>query len=91
LILAMQSESRDLISLSEEAARVQERLQTTEGVAEIRIWGEKRPAMKMRIDPLKMKSFGLNLTDVRDAIARQNVDYQQEFYKGWASIFHCAQ
>lgn len=73
--LTVQSENRDLLSLSEIANNVfKERLQTIPGVSGIRIWGEKRFAIRIELDPDKLSGYGLTPLDVRNAIQRQNLE-----------------
>lgn len=75
LSITVQSDKRSLIELTEFAINnFKERLQTIEGVSEIRIWGEKKYAMKLEFDPLKLAAFNLTPLDVRNALLRENVE-----------------
>ena len=57
VFLNVQSDQRSLLELSDIATNIfKERLQTINGVSEIRIWGEKEYAMRLRMDPLRMAS-----------------------------------
>jgi multidrug efflux pump len=51
-----------------------ERLQTIPGVSGIQIWGEKRYAMRIWIDPAKLVSFNITSNDVQAALLRENVE-----------------
>ncbi|MEJ2190617.1 MAG: efflux RND transporter permease subunit, partial [Acidobacteriota bacterium] len=51
-----------------------ERLQTIPNVASVDVWGEKTYAMRLWIDPNKLAAFRLSPIDVRDAVARENVE-----------------
>ncbi|MCI0596958.1 MAG: efflux RND transporter permease subunit, partial [candidate division Zixibacteria bacterium] len=51
-----------------------ERLQTVPGVSEVRIYGEKRYAMRLWIDPQKLAAYRLSPLDVRNALSRENVE-----------------
>ena len=51
-----------------------ERLQTIPGVSAIQIWGQKRYAMRLWMDPVKLAAFGLTPLDIRDALEKENVD-----------------
>jgi multidrug efflux pump len=51
-----------------------ERLETIPGVSGVNIWGEKRYAMRIWMDPGKMSAYGLTPMDVRNALARENVE-----------------
>jgi len=68
------SKERSLLSLNDIAVELKDRLQTIQGVSEVRIWGEKRYSMKLFFDPLKMSLYQLTPQDIRVALDRQNVD-----------------
>lgn len=73
--LTVQSEKMTLLELTDLGNNVfKERLQTIKGVSEIRIWGEKKYAMKFNLDPEKMAGYGLTALDVRNALLAQNVE-----------------
>lgn len=75
LIYSVQSDARDLMSLSEVANNLfKERLQTVNGVSEIRIYGEKRYSIKLLLDPAKLAAYHLAPSDVRTAVTRENVE-----------------
>lgn len=75
VFLNIRSEKRNLLELTEIAENVfKERFQTINGVSEVRIWGERKYAMRLWIDPDKMSAYGLVPLDVRDALARENVE-----------------
>jgi len=73
--MTVQSDTKNQLELTEYAENVLvERLQTIPGVSSIRIWGEKRYAMRLWLDPLKMAGYGITFQDVQDALNKQNVD-----------------
>ncbi|MFN2423206.1 MAG: efflux RND transporter permease subunit, partial [Cryomorphaceae bacterium] len=73
--LKVQSTTRDLLSLTEVGNNLfKERLQTINGVSEVRIWGEKKYAMRMKMDPAKMVAFDVAPKDVSAALEGQNVE-----------------
>lgn len=75
IAFSMQSSNRDLLSLSDLAKNVlKERLQTINGVSQVSIWGEKRYAMKIDLDPVKMAAFQITPSDIRNALAKENVE-----------------
>jgi len=74
VLLTLRSPSRDLLSLSDQAARIQERLQTIAGVAEVDLWGERKYAMRLQFDPERMSSLGVTLQDVQTALAAENAE-----------------
>lgn len=73
--MTVQSSMRNQLELTEYAENVLvERLQTIPGVSSIRIWGEKRYAMRLWLDPLRMAGYGITFQDVEQALTRQNVE-----------------
>ena len=75
LSMTVQSNTRNQLQITEYANNVLvERLQTIPGVSGIQIWGEKRYAMRIWIDPAKLTGFGLTPGDVQTALLRENVE-----------------
>ncbi len=75
LSMTVQSNTRNQLEMSEYANNVLvERLQTIPGVSGIQIWGEKRYAMRIWIDPSKLVSFNITANDVQAALLRENVE-----------------
>ena len=75
LQISVQSSTRSLLELSEIAdLTVKERLQTIASVSAVQIWGEKRYAMRLWLDPMKMAGFGVTPVDVRNAVDRENLE-----------------
>jgi len=75
LSITVQSDKRSLIDLTDFATNTfKERLQTIEGVSEIRIWGEQKYSMKLEFEPLKLSAYDLTPLDVRSALLRENVE-----------------
>jgi len=75
MTVTVQSSKRDLLFLSEYANNVlKERLQTIPGVSNIRIWGEKRFAIRIKMDPALLSAYSLTPLDVRNALQRQNLE-----------------
>ncbi|MCW4469463.1 efflux RND transporter permease subunit [Flavobacterium sp. MFBS3-15] len=73
--MTVQSASRDPLELSDYAENViAERLQTIPGVSSVQIWGQKRYAMRLWIEPSKLTSYGITVSDVRTALSSQNVE-----------------
>lgn len=73
--MTIQSDIRDQLYLSEIAENtISQRLQTIPGVSSIQIWGEKKYAMRLWIDPMKLVAHGLTVADIRTALNRQNVE-----------------
>lgn len=73
--MTVQSNTRNQLQITEWANNVLlERLQTIPGVSGIQIWGEKRYAMRIWLDPQKLTAYALTPTDVQAALLRQNVE-----------------
>ena len=84
LSITLQSDQRNLLELSAIGRDVfKERLQTVPGVSEINIWGEKKYAMKLLLDPLKMASYSIAVEDVRNALNRENVELPSGRIEGY--------
>jgi hydrophobe/amphiphile efflux-1 (HAE1) family protein len=54
--------------------QVKERLQTVPGVSSVIIGGEKRRAIRIRPDPVRMAARGVVLSDLETALREQNVE-----------------
>lgn len=75
LMIAVKSPKRSLLELSEIAELTfKEQLQTVSGVSSVGIWGEKRFAMRIWLDPAKLAGYQMTPLDVRNAIMRENVE-----------------
>ena len=75
LMLAIQSDKRSLLELSEIAdLTIKEQLQTIPDVSGVSIWGEKRYCMRLWLDPVKMSGYGITPMDVKTALDRENVE-----------------
>lgn len=73
--MTIQSDKRSILEVSDYADNViAQRLQTIPGVSAVQIWGEKRFAMRLWLDPDKLASYKLTPLDVRNALERQNVE-----------------
>ena len=85
IMMAVKSDMRDPLDLSYFADRMlKERLQTIPGISEINIYGEKRYAIRIRLDPAKMGAYGLTSTDVRTQITAENVELPSGTIEGTA-------
>lgn len=75
LMVALQSEKRSLLELSEIAdLTVKEQLQTISDVSSVSIWGEKKYSMRLWLDPIKMAGYGITPMDVKNAVNNENVE-----------------
>jgi HAE1 family hydrophobic/amphiphilic exporter-1/multidrug efflux pump len=75
LSMTVQSDGKNILELSDYAENViAQRIETIPGVSSVQIWGQRRYAMRLWIDPLKLSSYGLTVGDVRSALLAQNVE-----------------
>ncbi|MES2872193.1 MAG: efflux RND transporter permease subunit [Bacteroidota bacterium] len=75
MIYTMKSDVRNALELSDYADNtIVPRFQTIPGVSSLRIYGEKRYAMRLWIDPNKLSAYGLTPIDIRNALNQQNVE-----------------
>lgn len=75
LILAVQSHTKSLLELSDYAENVlQQQLQTIKDVSSVNIFGQKRYAMRIWLDPDKMNAYNVAFTDIRTAVSKENIE-----------------
>ena len=73
--IAFSSETQNALQLNDLINRVvKPRLQTVTGVADVRIFGERKYAMRVWLDTDKLAAFRLTTQDVEDAIRRSNLE-----------------
>ncbi len=75
LILALQSPTKSLLELSDYGENVlQQQFQTINGVSSVGLFGQKRYAMRIWLDPDKMNTYNVLFTELRDALNSENID-----------------
>src|SRR5688572_9631945 len=75
IAMTVQSSTRNPLQLTEYANNnIVERLQTIPGVSSIQVWGEKRYAMRIWLDPARLSAYGLTPLDVQSALNKENVE-----------------
>ncbi|MGZ4118815.1 MAG: efflux RND transporter permease subunit, partial [Bacteroidia bacterium] len=73
--VTLQSDTKNPMQVDDYAENVlAERLQTIPGVSTIQIWGQKKYAIRLWMNPSKLASYGLTPQDVKDALAKENVE-----------------
>ncbi len=73
--LGLSSKSYSTLEISDFADRIlKERIQRLPGVGSVIIGGERRYAMRVWLDPLRMAAHGLTTQDVESAIRRENTE-----------------
>ncbi|MDQ3193201.1 MAG: efflux RND transporter permease subunit [Bacteroidota bacterium] len=86
LSLTVQSDSRTLLELSEIGNNLfKERLQTIPGISEVRIWGEKKYAMRLMMDPSKMAALNITPIEIRNTLLRENIELPSGRIEGQAT------
>ena len=75
ITVAVQSTTMNALELSDYAENVlQEKLQTIPGVSSVGLYGQKRPAMRLWLDPDKMAAYNLTSEDINTALEKENVE-----------------
>jgi multidrug efflux pump len=86
--LAISSDSHTTLELSGFSDRIlKERLQRLPGVGNVFIGGERRYAMRVWLDPLRMAAYGLTVQDVEQAIRTENAEIPGGRVEGTAREF----
>ncbi len=84
VFLNIKSNTKSLLEISDIANTVfKERLQTINGVSEVRIWGEKRYSMRLWMDPLKLAAYNVTALDIRNALIRENIELPSGRIEGY--------
>lgn len=75
LSLTVQSDTKNQLEVTEYGENViAERLQTIPGVSTVQIWGQKRYAMRIWMDPAKLSAYRLTPLDIKQALDRENIE-----------------
>jgi multidrug efflux pump len=75
IYIAFTSDRHRPIEISDYADRyVRDRLQNIPGVAEVRIFGERRYAMRIWLDRARLAAYDLTVSDIENALRQQNVE-----------------
>jgi HAE1 family hydrophobic/amphiphilic exporter-1/multidrug efflux pump len=75
ILVALQSRTKGLLELSEYAENVLlERLQTIPEVSSVNVFGQKRYAMRIWLQPEQLNAFNISFNDVQQALNRENVE-----------------
>jgi len=75
IFLVVESRTRDILEVNDVVDRlIKDRLQTIPEIAGMKVFGEKRYAMRLWIDPDKLSSHGLTPLDIQQAVLRENIE-----------------
>jgi len=86
VFLTVSSPTRDQLEVNEIANdKIKERLQNITGVSQVNLWGEKKYAMRLWLDPAKLAAYGLTPSDIRQSIQNENVELPSGKVEGSAT------
>ncbi len=75
ILMAVQSSSMGLLELSDYAENMlQNKFQTIPEVSGVNIVGQKRPAMRLWIDPNKLNAYNIAFNDITSVLKKENAD-----------------
>ncbi len=75
IFMYVQSNTKSILDVNAFATNViKERIQTIPGVSSVRIFGERKYAMRMWLDPEKLAAYKLTPLDVKIALEKENVE-----------------
>ena len=73
--LSFSADNMDVMQLSDYANRIAKpMMQTAPGASDVRVYGERKFAMRIWLDPDRLASYKLTTQDVEDALRRSNVE-----------------
>ncbi|MGB7567129.1 MAG: efflux RND transporter permease subunit, partial [Chitinivibrionales bacterium] len=75
IIVSAQSTTMNALELSDYTENIlQEKLQTIPGLSSVQLFGQKRPAMRLWLNPDKMAAYNVTPQDINAVLAKENVD-----------------
>jgi len=75
ILMAVQSQTKGLLELSDYAENVlQNKFQTIPEVSAVNIIGQKRPAMRIWIDPDKLNAYKITFNEINSVLDKENVE-----------------
>ena len=75
IVVSVQSTTMNALELSDYAENIlQEKLQTIPGLSSVQLFGQKRPAMRLWLNPDKMAAYNITPQDVNAVLAKENVE-----------------
>ena len=74
ITVSVMSTTMNALELSDYAENIlQEKLQTIPGVSSVVLFGQRRPSMRLWLDPEKMAAYGITPQDVNASLDKENV------------------
>lgn len=75
IIVPIQSRTKSMLEVTDYANNVLlEKLQTIPGVSTVNVFGEKKYAMRLWLDPAKMAAYSITAQDIKNSIDQENVE-----------------
>ncbi|MBN2355309.1 efflux RND transporter permease subunit [candidate division KSB1 bacterium] len=75
IVLCIESDTKNILEVNDIVDKVvKERIQTIEGVAAVRFFGEKKFAMRLWLDPYKMAANRITSADIQRTVERENLE-----------------
>ncbi len=75
VFMIAQSQTKNQLQLSEFVQNnIVERIQTIPGVSAVNVWGEKKYAMRIWLNPDKLLAYGVTPREVQLALTRENIE-----------------
>jgi multidrug efflux pump len=88
LTLALTSESMPLAQVEDFAdTRLAQKISQLAGVGAVTISGGQKPAVRVQVNPTQLAAYGLNLEDVRTALAATSLDTAKGSFDGPSQSF----
>ncbi len=86
LSLTIESDKRSQLEISDYAENIiAQRLQTIPGVSTVQIWGQKKYAMRIWLDPKKMQAVGVSPAELKIALDKENIELPSGKLSGTAT------
>jgi multidrug efflux pump len=86
VFMTVSSETKSAMEITEVANNIiKEKLQTIEGVSFVRIFGEKKMAMRLWLDPHKMHAHQVTPADIQQALNKENIELPTGRIEGYSS------
>jgi len=73
LYLAFSSDTQSALEMTDFVDRIRSHLKNLPGVADVAMFGDRRPVLRIRLDPSRLAAVGLDPQDVEEALQRQGI------------------
>jgi multidrug efflux pump len=80
LILGMTSDTYSRADMYDKASTViEQKLSQIEGVGQVYVGGGALPSVRVEVNPTKLNSYGLSMSDIQSVLTRENSDFARGF------------